>query len=778
MAQRLLSPAFGLFDDAQTLRVAREVISGNYDFPLVVTQPSGRFFPAYWYFFVPGYLLWGERPLGFLIVNTVSLIITSVCLSKTVAMISGSNLAGTIAGVLFLLAPPIIENYYTVSKSEPILTLYIIISVLCLVTALQASRYRLWFFYTISLIMLPLAHLTKETALVLFPIGIFWAVGYALAQHADATSRRNIWLLSSYAAFNLLCFGAARLLARSWAIPGISSGNYTQNYRLSTGVLIHSLQGQLLLLARDYGFVFCALLALTVLFIYGRWIFAERRLGWVIGATVIWVGGWVGVLIPWQNSVQEYYLLPASLGLCAGSAIIVQLALRFWRENNSRSMASRIPRVALCLCCAGASILIIGAQVNARSDARIQVELDNTNSAFINTIARIAPYGATILLNIGKPNEMMNESQFFLSIFKGRPDLKIDYLTTSTLFNRGRDTLIASLNVRSPSSQTVRIGAFGPVTKRWNKALNQELGPNMQLVYHSAESVPITWVTTNQWMCSALGNIEQLLHMRSNQLLCPDQPIVYRETFEYGWDITTLQNDLPQGRTSLGVFQPATATWRLRWASGEEKVVNFGQPGDIPLVGDWDGDGNSGIGVYSPSTGEWQFDNNIDGRADVTIHWPEMKPNDIPVVGDWNGDLSTSIGFFRRSDVSWHLRNNLRNNSDDLPIIRFGKQTDIPLAGNWDSSKQDHIALYRPSTGQVIIWDNGIVPGPVVEAQHIPVITFWRSGAPAAVSTFAQGSWNIRAITCACAASDPLAPETVSFGQAGDIPVTGDWYEQ
>ena len=40
-----------------------------------------------------------------------------------------------------------------------------------------------------------------------------------------------------------------------------------------------------------------------------------------------------------------------------------------------------------------------------------------------------------------------------------------------------------------------------------------------------------------------------------------------------------------------------------------DEMYTYGQPGDIPVVGDWNGDGKDEIGVYR-SPGRWYLDYN------------------------------------------------------------------------------------------------------------------------------------------------------------------------
>jgi len=268
--------------------------------------------------------------------------------------------------------------------------------------------------------------------------------------------------------------------------------------------------------------------------------------------------------------------------------------------------------------------------------------------------------------------------------------------------------------------------------------------------------------------------------------LCPNKPVFRSETIEYGWDAYTIRpfDAKSKGRADLGAFDPETATWRIRVITGSEvadRTIRFGQPGDIPLVGDWDGDAMDGIGVFHPATREWALDNDLDGRADVVVRWSAMRAGDRPIVGDWDGDGVATVGFFRPSDISWHLRNSNSDGSEDVPVFRFATPTDVPLAGDWDGDGIYTIGIYRPETGGVAI-KNSHVGATVdqsfkVEPGRFPVVTSWKRHTPTAVSTFANGTWTIHYVACNCASNGPLAPTQRTFGQDGDIPITGDWHE-
>jgi hypothetical protein len=60
------------------------------------------------------------------------------------------------------------------------------------------------------------------------------------------------------------------------------------------------------------------------------------------------------------------------------------------------------------------------------------------------------------------------------------------------------------------------------------------------------------------------------------------------------------------GTTDLGVYDQGTATFTLLQTdplgTPFTTVVAFGSPGDVPVTGDWDGNGITDLGVWSPVT--------------------------------------------------------------------------------------------------------------------------------------------------------------------------------
>ena len=150
-------------------------------------------------------------------------------------------------------------------------------------------------------------------------------------------------------------------------------------------------------------------------------------------------------------------------------------------------------------------------------------------------------------------------------------------------------------------------------------------------------------------------------------------------------------------RDNVGYSEPDnTSSWTPDDFCGE-----FGKPGDIPIVGDWDCSGVSQIGVFRSENGKGYFYLDMD----YTLSWTDDdiwgqfgKAGDIPIVMDFLGSgCDNCVGVFR--DGNWYidLDGSLTWNNYYDAWGQFGKSGDIPMVGDWGNGWDD-FGIYRPST--------------------------------------------------------------------------------
>jgi hypothetical protein len=189
---------------------------------------------------------------------------------------------------------------------------------------------------------------------------------------------------------------------------------------------------------------------------------------------------------------------------------------------------------------------------------------------------------------------------------------------------------------------------------------------------------------------------------------------------------------------TIGLYHvAATNDFRLRnsnTAGVADTIVTFGEAGDVPVAGDFDGDDHTDLGVFRPSTGQFiirRQPQNV--LATITF---VGEPGDRPVIGDWDGDGFDTVGVFRDNGafppVFFLTNSRVIDGAFYKVELQFfeGQEGDVPIAGDWNGDGVDSFGLYHPSTSKFFLIDN-IFTGHVTRA--------------------------------------------FAFGEPGDLPMAGDW---
>ncbi len=132
----------------------------------------------------------------------------------------------------------------------------------------------------------------------------------------------------------------------------------------------------------------------------------------------------------------------------------------------------------------------------------------------------------------------------------------------------------------------------------------------------------------------------------------------------------------------------------------------FGNPGDMPMAGDFDNDGCDSVSIYRPSEGRFYVINDLGsadaglGAADFAYYFGD--PGDAPFMGDWDGDGVDTPGLRRPSNGFVYLRNSNTQGVGEIEYF-YGDPGDVVFTGDWDQDGDDTLGLYRPSTGTVYL---------------------------------------------------------------------------
>jgi hypothetical protein len=150
------------------------------------------------------------------------------------------------------------------------------------------------------------------------------------------------------------------------------------------------------------------------------------------------------------------------------------------------------------------------------------------------------------------------------------------------------------------------------------------------------------------------------------------------------------------GKVHLGIVRKNQVTGGLDWYLNQDPgnpmsyvVRSFGLIGDVPVVGNWFGDGTDHLGVFrdNSTTGgtDWYLNQNPLNPMSYVLRSFGLK-GDVPVVGDWDGDGTADLGVVRRSSqwvgLDWYLDLDGCGGKAEK-IVRYGLPGDTPLAGTW-----------------------------------------------------------------------------------------------
>ena len=230
----------------------------------------------------------------------------------------------------------------------------------------------------------------------------------------------------------------------------------------------------------------------------------------------------------------------------------------------------------------------------------------------------------------------------------------------------------------------------------------------------------------------------------------------------------------PPGADRVGLHNAARGTWTL---DGGAAGFYYGVPSDIPVTCDWDGDGDTTVGLYRRTSGYLYLRNtNTFGIADIAIFYG--IPEDVPLCGDWDGDGLETIGIFRPSNATFYLRNSNSLGFADTEFS-FGESGDIPLAGDWFGNGHDSVAVYRPATGMLYLADGRDRLGNVIalpRTDFLPsdelIVGDWDADGTDTLGYHRPSTGEFRLLL-----DHRPDPETVtiSFGPTGLTAVAGNW---
>jgi hypothetical protein len=239
--------------------------------------------------------------------------------------------------------------------------------------------------------------------------------------------------------------------------------------------------------------------------------------------------------------------------------------------------------------------------------------------------------------------------------------------------------------------------------------------------------------------------------------------------------------------------------------------------GGTPITGDFNGDGETELGVFF--RGQWFIDLNGNGAWDSGDLWANLGgEGDQPVTGDWDGDGKTDIGLFGRA---WPGDHETANHDPGLPdaqnrrrfefgrgnfprtlmpretgvrtmkltsvgdfrsdlihhVFFYGSEGHKPVAGDFNGDGISSIGVFRE--GRFLLdsngdgrWSTEDLLAEVGTTGALPVIGDFNGDGIDDIGIYRRGTWHLDTNGDQHLDARDLI---IRLGGPDDLPIVGDW---
>ncbi len=225
------------------------------------------------------------------------------------------------------------------------------------------------------------------------------------------------------------------------------------------------------------------------------------------------------------------------------------------------------------------------------------------------------------------------------------------------------------------------------------------------------------------------------------------------------------------GKTDIAVWrenanQNYAYFYVLNSATNSIRIEQFGLTGDKLMSGDWDGDGKADLAVYrdsGPGTQSYfYYRGSLNNPNGIVTYLPWGISGDMPMLGDFDGDGKLDAAVFRPSNQTWYIR---QSSNGQVRYDSFGLATDRFVPADYDGDGKMDLAVFRnglwyisqSSNGQIRYQSFGLATDTLVPADY-------DGDGKTDIATYRNGVWYVLPSTSGSVTYR-------NFGNAGDTPI-------
>jgi len=522
MLPRLSSAQFGFFDDARMLQQSKAFLNG--DFSMSHDLQAGRFRPVYWLYYTLIYALVGYHPFSFFIGNLFIFLLLLYQIKVICQQMGFMDWQTLITSLLFVLSMPIIENFYTLSKGEPLQLVFLLLSVI-LLGKLKAAKLKtnIILIFIASTITILFAIMVKETAIIMLPIAAIWTLYPYFTKDETLRKERSTYLVySGSIALGILLYLSIRTSINA---PSLVGGTYTNRY-LST---ISSYFEKILRWMTQLAFYFHYLIPLVLIFfllLLLKKSFRKKE-GFDLFRWATWSAMWFAVLIPWEYA-EIYYLLPFGMGTAILIGAFSPMICDFLKKENG---IIKYALIVLCVITAGLFLLTLP---NYVTDSKTQLMFDQINGDLLDFIINRTPTDRGVLVNIESRNEYIDQLEITLKERYGFYQVDLKNIDIQKIGNVNEETgaIILMPLIENQPRLTVRAGVEESFQTPWNNRLLSEISGNKKTLLSISDTFTLSNINLPTLICPILGQ----------RGFCEDpDPLFDTRLFRYGWEVYEIQ---------------------------------------------------------------------------------------------------------------------------------------------------------------------------------------------------------------------------------------------